>query len=200
MTVLLEKDGKRKEVEVLKRLERGREKVWLVGKKPQPQQERGRKDDEQTREEDDTTTQEEDNATVVEDDEPTVEENDGMQQDTAEEIEAMNKMWLMEKVKELEKENGEMKAKIQELEAKIAQQAVATSGVVAFHPAIQSAILEIAEHVQRQIEFNESTRTSIAGMVQEVKKHQEYFQEVVRVLKNHEQHIANQGLARQETA
>ena len=113
MTVLLEKDGKRKEVEVLKRLERGREKVWLVEKKPQPQQEKGRKDDEQTREEDDATTQEEDDATVVEDNESTVEENDGMQQDTAEEIEAMNKMWLMEKVKELEKENGEMKAKNQ---------------------------------------------------------------------------------------
>ena len=123
-----------------------------------------------------------------------------MQQDTAEEIETMNKMWLVEKVTALEKENCEMKAKIQELEAKIAQQAEATSGVVAFHGAIQSAITQIAEHVQRQIVFSESTRSSIAGMVQEVEKHQEYFQEVVRVLKNHEQHIANQGVARQETA
>ena len=136
---------------------------------------------------------------TLEDDTTTVEDV-GMQQDTPDEIEAMNKMWLVEKVKELEKENGEMKAKIQELEAMIAQQAEATSGVVAFHGAIQSAITQIAEHVQRQIVFNESTRSSIAGMVQEVEKHQEYFQEVVRVLKNHEQHIANQGLARQETA
>ena len=123
-----------------------------------------------------------------------------MEHDTLEEVEAMNKMWLMEKVKELEKENGEMKATIQELEAKIARQAEATSGVVAFHPAIQSAITAIAEHIRQQIMFNESTRSSIAGMVQEVEKHQEYFQEVVRVLKNHEQHIANQGVARQETA
>ena len=200
VTVLLEKDGKRKEVDVLKRLERGRDKVWLVEKKSQPQQEKGRGDDERTRGDEDTTTLEEDGATVVEDDEPTVEENNGMQQDTAEEIETMNKMWLMEKVKELEKENGEMKAKIQELEVKIAQQAEATSGVVAFHPAIQSAITEIAEHIRQQIMFNESTRTSIAGIVQEVEKHQDYFREVVRVLQNHEQHIANQGLARQEMA
>ena len=50
MTLFLQKDGKRKEVEVLKRLERGRDKVWLVEKKPQLQQEKGRGDDEQTRE------------------------------------------------------------------------------------------------------------------------------------------------------
>ena len=52
-----------------------------------------------------------------------------------------------------------MKAKIQELEAKIAQQAEATSGVVAFHGAIQSAITEIAEHIRQQIVFDESTKT-----------------------------------------
>ena len=103
--------------------------------------------------------------TLEEGDDTTTVDDVGMQQDTPEEIEAMNKMWLVEKVKELEKENEEMKAKIQEMEAKIAQQAGATRGVVAFHPAIPSAITEIAEHIRQQIVFNESTRTSIAGVV-----------------------------------
>ena len=48
--------------------------------------------------------------------------------------------------------------------------------------------------------FNESTRTSVVGVVEETKKHQEHFQEVVRVLQNHEQHILTNGVASQEMA
>ena len=44
--------------------------------------------------------------TLEEGDDTTTVEDDGMQQETPEEIDAMNKMWLVEKVKELEKENG----------------------------------------------------------------------------------------------
>ena len=106
----------------------------------------------------------------------------------------------MEKVTSLEKESEELKAPIDEIEAKIAQQTEASSGVAAMHAVVPSAFTEIAEHVQRQIVFNESTKTSIAGLVREVQKHQECFQEVVRVLQNQEQHIAKNGIASEEMA
>ena len=68
------------------------------------------------------------------------------------------------------------------------------------HVIVETAIARILEHIQRQDVLNQTTRTTITGLGQEVQKHQEYFQEVVRVLQNHEQHIANHGVARQEMA
>ena len=86
------------------------------------------------------------------------------------------------------------------MEAKIAPQAEATSVVVGMHPANQSAITKIAELFQLQMVFNENTKKLIVGLVQEIQKHQERFQEVVRVLKNHEQHIVGNGVSSQEMA
>ena len=182
-------DRTRKEVEVLKRFERGKEMVWFKEKTTNPPKKD--QDDEQTVDDDET---------LDDVNEPALEKHGGMQHDTPEEIETRNKMWLMEKVSELEKENEEMKTKIQEMEARILQQTQATSDVVAMRTAIQNAFAEVADHFQRQIVFNESTRTSITGLVQEVKKHQDRFQEFVCVCEKHEQHIANHGVAWQEMA
>ena len=87
VTVFLEKDGTRKEVEVTKRIEGEIEKVWLKEKDAHPQQEERKENHEPTLEDDERTKEE--------DDEPTPEDV-GMQQDTPDEIEAMNKMWLAE--------------------------------------------------------------------------------------------------------
>ena len=65
---------------------------------------------------------------------------------------------------------------------------------------LQNAVTEIVEHVKKQIMFNESTRTSVAGLVQEDQKHQDCIMEVVRVLMNHEQHILQNCAASQEIA
>ena len=176
--VFLEKDGLRNEVEVLKRFEKGREKVWFKEKNHQHRQHRHQ-----------------DNAATQQEVDTALEEDAGMHEDTPEEIEAMNKMWLAEKVTSLEKENEGLKTKVQEMEVMIAQQVEAMNGVVAVYATIRSAFTEIAEHVQRQIVFSESTKASIAGLVPEVQKHQECFGEVVRVLENHEQHIAKNGMA-----
>ena len=107
--VFLEKDGERTEVEVLKRFKKGRESVWLKEKTPQPPQVQNQERDEDSATEEENPTPVDDDATVVE---------PGMQQDTPEEVEAMNKMWLIEKVTELEKENGELKRVLQEKETK----------------------------------------------------------------------------------
>ena len=57
MKVFLEKDGSRKEVEVLKTSERGRETVWLKEKNRQPPQDQPQEDSDMTLEEDyDTAT------------------------------------------------------------------------------------------------------------------------------------------------
>ena len=93
-----------------------------------------------------------------------------------------------------------MKAKIQEMEAKIAQQDEAARVAAVRHAALESALTEIVGHVQQQTAFSESVRASFAGLVEEVQRHQDCFQEVVRVLQNHEQHIATNGVASQEMA
>ena len=50
-------------------------------------------------------------------------------------------------------------AKIQEMEARIAQQEEVTKGVAVNNAVILNAIAEITEHVKRQIVFNENTKT-----------------------------------------
>ena len=49
--------------------------------------------------------------------------------------------------------------------------------------------MEIAQNTQRPDLFSDSASTSIKGLVEEVRKHQDYFQEVVRIFQNHEEHI-----------
>ena len=74
VTVFLEKDGARK-VEVTKRIEGWREKVWLKENDTQPLQEEYQENHQPTMEEEDETTL----------------EDVGIQQDTPDEIDAMNK-------------------------------------------------------------------------------------------------------------
>ena len=57
-------------------------------------------------------------------------------------------MWLAEKVTTLQKENQELKAKIQDIEVKLAQHEEAAGVSDAKHAVIDSAITEIAEYVQ----------------------------------------------------
>ena len=68
------------------------------------------------------------------------------------------------------------------------------------HAAIESAIAEIVGHVRGQITFSESVRASLAGLVDEVQRHQDCFQEVAKILNSHEQHIVTNGAATQEMA
>ena len=63
VTVFLEKDGTRKEVEVTKRIEGGIEKVWLKEKDAQPQQEERKENHEPTLEDDERTQEEDDEPT-----------------------------------------------------------------------------------------------------------------------------------------
>ena len=58
---------------------------------------------------------------------------------------------------------------------------------------MESAISQIAEQAQHQNVFIQSAKTSIDEAVDEVKTHQKNFQEVAKVLQNHEQHIENNG-------
>ena len=97
--VYLEKDGKRAEVGVEKRVGKGGPRFWFKEMKPEPQQQVGEKrDDQPVAEEvaDESTTEEP--ATEV----PTL----GMSEVDSEEIETGQKMWQAEKVTSLEKENG----------------------------------------------------------------------------------------------
>ena len=64
----------------------------------------------------------------------------------------------------------------------------------------ETAVAQIAVSSQRQILFSESAKTSIAELEQEVQKHQNNFQEVVRVLQSHEQLILKNGTASDEMA
>ena len=71
----------------------------------------------------------------------------------------------------LEKENGELKNAVQELEANVATQAGAIMTTAGRCSNIESAIMKIAEHVQQQEIFNGSVRTSVNALESEVKKH-----------------------------
>ena len=110
------------------------------------------------------------------------------------------KMWLSEKVTSLEKENEELKKALQEMEAKIELQERTMAEMAQRHVAIEITISKIVEQVQRQDSFNEGVRASFTSVSEEVGKHQNTFQEVVRILQTHEQHIAMTGAASQEMA
>ena len=178
--VFLEKDGKRNEVHVEKRIQGGRICFWFdenIAQPPQQPQE-----------------------CEVDDETETVEEATGVEEVTPDEMQKERMMWLTEKATTLENEKEAMKRTIQAMEAKIEFQENTIKHVVDRLLIVENAITQIAEHIQQQTAFNESTRTSVAEVVEETKKHQEHFQEVVRVLQNHEQHILTNGVASQEMA
>ena len=178
--VFIEKDAKRRDVQVEKHIERGKARIWLKEKKPQPPQ------DPETRQEEDQSQ--------------TVEEVTGVDEVPPEEIQMERMMWLVERVTSLEKEKEEMKQKLLEMEAKMANQENTAKELVERFGVMGAAITRIAGHVEQQNIFNQSTKASLWQLVEEVTKHQGHLQEVVRVLQNHEQHIAKNGMASQEMA
>ena len=109
-------------------------------------------------------------------------------------------MWLSEKVTTLEKENGDLKRVLQEMEAKIELQERTIAEMAQRHGAMETAIVLIAEQVQRHISFNEGVRASFTSLAEEVGKHQNNFQEVARIFQAHEEHIVKTGAATQEMA
>ena len=123
-----------------------------------------------------------------------------MQEVGHEERQTQHAMWLSEKVTSLEREKEEMKALIKEMEVKIALQENTLNQVVERQVVVETAIKQIADHIQRQDVFNESARTSINGLVEEVKKHQERFSGMGSILQIHEQHITANGAVSQEMA
>ena len=113
-------------------------------------------------------------------------------------METGKKMWLSEKVTTLEKENGDLKRVLQEMEAKIERRERTIAEMAQQHGAMEITIAQIVEHVQRQVSFNEGVRASFTSVAEDIWKHQDNFREVVRILQTHEQHIAMTGAASQE--
>ena len=116
------------------------------------------------------------------------------------EVETGKKMWLSQKVTTLEKENEDLKRALQEMEAKIELQGRMITEMAQQHGAMETTIAKIAEHVQRQMSFNEGVRASFTSVSEEVKQHQNNFREVVRILQTHEEYMAKTGAASQEMA
>ena len=110
----------------------------------------------------------------------------------------IQKMALVERITTLERENGELKRVIQEMEAKAALQANAIKEVVDRCSVIEAATMEIVLHVRQQEVFNGSVWASIDGLETQVKIHQNNLEEVVRVLQAHETHIAKNWSAASE--
>ena len=104
-------------------------------------------------------------------------------------------MALVERITTLERQNGELKRVIQEMEAKTALQANTIKEVVDRCRVIEAATMEIVQHVRQQEVFNRSVRASIDGLESQVKTHQNNFEEVVHVLQAHETRIVENGSA-----
>ena len=175
--VFIRKDGKMAEVEVEKRFEGGREKFWFNEKKDQPEHQTERQ-------------------------EPAPGEDQVVpfEEETQEEIDERNKMWLNEKVTTLEKEKEELMKTLQEMDTRIALQDNKIKEIEERHGSIQTTIARVCESVQRLNAFTETATPLINGLVQEVQKHQGSFREVGRVLLNHEEHIAKTGTASEQMA
>ena len=134
-------------------------------------------------------------------DDPTTEETTLVMSEIDQgEEETGKKMWLSAKVTTLEKENGELKKTLQEMEAKIDLQERTIAEIAQRHGEVETAIPQIAERVQRQIAFNEGVRASFTSLAEYVGKHQDNFQEVARIFQAHEEHIVRNGAASQEMA
>ena len=65
---------------------------------------------------------------------------------------------------------------------------------------LEASFSEVVEQVQRQNLFNEGVRASFTSLAEELKKHQDNFREVVRILQTHEEYIVKTGEASQEMA
>ena len=118
-----------------------------------------------------------------------------MQEDTLEERQTEQLEGLNEKVASLEKENRELKRVIREMEGRAELQAQAIMASAERCSMIETAIMKIGQHVQQQEIFNGSVRASVSGLENQVRAHQDNFQEVVRIFQNHEEHITRNGMA-----
>ena len=120
--IFLEKDGTRMEVQVEKRINGEKEWFWLREKNQQPQTElRGERDDL-----------------------PIPEEVEHMQEDTPEERQSEQLVGLAERVTSLEKENGELKKALQEMQAKAAGHTEAIRATCERFSMIETGLLEIS--------------------------------------------------------
>ena len=177
--VFLDENGERKEAEVEKRIERGRARFFLKEKTQHQQEGQERRVDEQA---------------------ATVQENPGVDEVPAEEIQMERMMWLAERTTSIEKENEGMKLIIREMESKIALHENTFKEMVERHLNEEAAIAYIADHIQRQDVFNESAKSCINGLVEEVKNHQDSFRGLATILQIHDQHIAQNGAVSQQMA
>ena len=177
MKVFIQKDDKMVEVQVVERIEGGRERFWFEEKKDRPQQPK-------------------------EDQEPSTrdEEVSVFEEDTPEEIEAMKRMWMIDKVTSLERENEEMKKGLQEMATRVQLQEDMLKRCVELQGVLDSAVTRICESIQRLNAFTENASAAINGLAGEAQKHQDTFREVGRILLNHEEHIHQTGVASQEMA
>ena len=123
-----------------------------------------------------------------------------MQEDTPEERRSEQLDGLTERVTSLEKENGELKKVIQEMQAKAAGQTEAIRATAERCSVIEKGFLENIQRVQHHDAFNRSVRTSIGGLENQVRTHQDNFQQVVRIFKNHEERIALTGFVSEGVA
>ena len=112
----------------------------------------------------------------------------------------MHKMWLMDKVASLERENEEMKKALQEMTTRLRLQENMLKQCMELQGVLDSAVTRICESVQRLNAFTESASTAITGLAGETQKNQDTFREVGRILLNHEEHIHQTGVASQEMA
>ena len=109
-------------------------------------------------------------------------------------------MWVSDRLTTFQNEDEELKKTVQEMTAKIELRQRTIFELGGRIGEMQKAIAKIAERVQHQDVFNQSAKTSIDELVNEAKAHQKNFQEVAKVLQNHEQHVANSGAVAQQIA
>ena len=103
-----------------------------------------------------------------------------MQEVDPDETRTRELMWLTERVTTLGKEKAAMETALREMDEKIALQEDFANNVADRRVSLEEAIKSIAEHIQRLCVFNECVKTTLGGLVEEVKTHQGHFQEVVR--------------------
>ena len=155
-----------------KRIVGGKQKFWIEEKKPQVSQE-----------------QEE---SAPERNNP-VENGVAVDEVPREEIRTEQMIGLMERITTLEKENGELKRKLQENETKMSLQETIMVEIVEKEATVERAIREIAQHTKGQATFNERSKRAIACLENQVKIHQDNIHEVVLILQVHEQYVVDMG-------
>ena len=129
--VFIQKDGKMAEVEAEKRFECGRERVWFNEKNEQTQ-----------------------NQIEPQESSP-AEQVIALEEETQEEIDERNKMWLIEKDASLEMEKEEMKNALQDMTMRVALQENRIKEMEDRQGAIQATLARVCESVQRLNNFTE---------------------------------------------